>query len=53
MGFPIIKRCKEILNMCVDDKIEHVCMTTYLDMMWSHDQEPQWVFLSLRGAKRV
>ena len=39
--------------MCVNDKIEIVCMNTYLDMMWSHDQEPQWVFLSHRGAKRV
>ena len=47
MGFPVIKRCKEILNMLC------VRMTTYLDMMWSYDQEPQWVVQSLRGAKRV
>ena len=45
MGFPVIKRCKEILNMLC------VRMTTYLDMMWSHDQEPQWVFLSLKVGK--
>ena len=33
--------------MCVNGKMEHVCMSTYLDILC---QEPQWVFLSLRGA---
>ena len=50
MGFPVTKRCKESID-CEPMKV-CVCMSTYLDILWSHDQEPQWVFLPLKDAMK-
>ena len=36
--------------MCVNDNV-CMCMSTYLDILWSHDQEPLWIFLSLISVR--